>query len=241
VLAGRRLFSLGYLLIAIVDVAVLAWAARLCLRYRTSGVIFASFPLLLVWFDNLVIGLGSALGEGHLLQGMNAVRFVAHFISLPMGFVAVGAMAREAGFAWAQPKWVMAVFCLATTGFIAYDLWQFFHATLYPACFADTLRYTTQISAATACSTSADIGAGKLISPAPAIILTVTVIAFGIYLWVKTGWKWLLVMSGASMLFFAIPMEATGGIVANIGEPVFIGAIVATAAHIAQGALTRRA
>jgi hypothetical protein len=225
------------LLIAFVDVAVLVWAARLCLRYRTNGVIFASFPLLLVWFDNVVIGLGSTLGQGNLLQGMNALRFVAHFISLPMGFIAVGAMAREAGFAWARPKWVMALFCLAATGFIVHDLWQFSHATLYPACFADTLRYTTQITEATACTPAEDIGAGQLISPAPAIILTVTVIVFGVYLWLQAGWKWLTVLAIASLPFFAVPMEATGGIVANVGEPIFIGAIVATAAHIAQGSL----
>jgi len=227
-------FSIGYLLIAVIDIAVLVWAARLCLRYRTNGVIFASFPLLLVWFDNVAIGLGSTLGEGNLLIGMNSMRFVAHYISLPMGFIALGAMAREAGFAWAQPKWVMALFCIAATGFIVHDLWQFSAATLYPACFADTLRYTTQITEATACTPTADIGAGKLISPAPAIILTVLVIVFGIYLWIKTGWKWLAVLAIGSMPFFAVPMDATGGILANVGEPLFVGAIVATAAHIAK-------
>ena len=228
------MFSIGYLLIAVIDIAVLVWAARLCLRYRTNGVIFASFPLLLVWFDNVAIGLGSTLGEGNLLIGMNSMRFVAHYISLPMGFIALGAMAREAGFAWAQPKWVMALFCIAATGFIVHDLWQFSAATLYPACFADTLRYTTQITEATACTPTADIGAGKLISPAPAIILTVLVIVFGIYLWIKTGWKWLAVLAIGSMPFFAVPMDATGGILANVGEPLFVGAIVATAAHIAK-------
>ncbi len=228
------MLSIGYLLIAVVDIVVLVWAARLCLRYRTNGVIFASFPLLLVWFDNVTIGLGRTLGEGNLLIGMNAVRFVAHYISLPMSFIALGAMAREAGFAWAQPKWVMALFCIFATYCIGHDLWQFSAATLYPACFADTLRYTTQITEATACNPGADIGAGKLISPAPAIILTVTVIVFGIYLWIKTGWKWLAVLAVASMPFFAVPMEATGGVLANVGEPLFIGAIVATAAHIAR-------
>lgn len=228
------MFSIGYLLIAVVDIAVLIWAARLCVRYRTNGLIFASFPLLLVWFDNVTIGLGSALGEGGLLIGMNAVRFVAHYISLPMSFIALGAMAREAGFAWAQPKWVMGLFCLVATYFIVHDLWLFSAATLYPACFADTLRYTTRITEFTACTATADIGAGKLISPLPAIILTVTVIVFGIYLWVKTGWKWLAVFAIGSMLFFAVPIEPTGGILANIGEPIFIGAIVATAAHIAK-------
>ncbi|MGI9342452.1 MAG: hypothetical protein ACR2QV_06350 [Gammaproteobacteria bacterium] len=187
-----------------------------------------------MWFDNLTIGLGRFIGEGDLLQGMNAARFVAHFVSLPMGFIAIGAMAREAGFVWARPKWVMALFCLAATWFIAHDLVQFAAANLYPACFADTLRYTTLITAHTACMPDAEIGSGKLISPAPAIILSLAVVGFGIYLWHKIGWRWLAILSIASMAFFAVPMEQTGGIVANVGEPLFIGAIVATAAHIAQ-------
>ncbi len=228
------MFSIGYLLIAIVDIAVLIWAVRLCLRYRTNGLIFASFPLLLVWFDNVTIGIGRTLGEGDLLVGMNAVRFIAHYISLPMSFIALGAMAREASFAWAQPRRVMALFCIVATYFIVHDLWQFSSATLYPACFADTLRYTTQITEFTACTPAADIGAGKLISPAPAIILTVTVIVFGVYLWIKIGWKWLAILATGSMVFFAVPPGQTGGIVANIGEPLFIAAIVATAAHIAR-------
>ena len=231
---SSNVFSAGYLLIAAVDIAVLIWAARLCLRYRTNGLIFASFPLLLVWFDNLVIGVGSTLGEGELLSNMNAVRFIAHFVSLPMGFIAIGAMAREAGFGWAQPKWVMGAFCLATSFFIAYDLISFSSASLYPACFADTLRYTTQVSEHTACTPAAKIGAGSLISPAPAIILTVTVIVFGVYLWVRIGWQWLALLATGSMAFFAVPMGPTGGIVANLGEPLFIGAIVATAAHVAR-------
>jgi hypothetical protein len=56
------MYSLGYMLIAVVDFAVLIWAARLCLRYRTNGLIFASIPLTLLWYDNFVIGIGGTLG-----------------------------------------------------------------------------------------------------------------------------------------------------------------------------------
>ena len=121
-------------------------------------------------------------------------------------WIALGAMSREAGFTWARPKWVIGSFCLLASYFILHDLWQFSRAALYPACFADTLRYTTRITEATACSPEAEIGAGSLISPAPAIILTVAVVGFGCYLWAKIGWKWLAILSIASMAFFAVPM-----------------------------------
>ena len=228
------MFSIGYLLIAVIDFAVLVWAARLCREYRTNGLIFASLPLTLLWFDNVTIGLGSTLGEGQLLIGLNTVRFLAHYIALPMTFIAIGAMAREAGFGWARSKWVMAGFGLVATYFIAHDLYLFFSASFYPSCFADTLRYTTYIADYTACGSDADIGAGFRIGPVPAITLTNMLIVFGIYLWFKIGWKWLTIGAIGSMAFFAVPYPLTGGIVGNLGEPVISIAIIATAAHIAE-------
>ena len=58
------MLSAAYLLIAIVDFGVLLWAARCYLRYRSNGLLFATLPLLLLWYDNVVIGIGSTLGEG---------------------------------------------------------------------------------------------------------------------------------------------------------------------------------
>ncbi|MEZ5565201.1 MAG: hypothetical protein R3F24_06625 [Gammaproteobacteria bacterium] len=228
------MLSVAYLLIAVVDFAVLVWAARLCLRYRTNGLIFASIPLTLLWYDNFVIGIGSTLGEGDVLVGLNYVRFVAHYVGLPMTFIAIGAMAREAGFAWAKHRLVMGAFCTLATVFIVHDLWLLSQATLYPSCFADTLRYTTHISSHTACGADADIGAGRSIAPVPAITLTNMLIVFGIYLWIRIGWKWLVLGSVGAMAFFAVPYAQTGGILGNVGEPIISIVIIATAAHIAR-------
>lgn len=232
------MLSAGYLVIAVVDFAVLIWAARHCLRYRTNGLILASLPLTLLWYDNLVIGLGSTLGEGDLLMNLNTVRFLAHYIGLPMTFIAIGAMAREAGFPWARSKLVMGAFCTLAVYFMAHDLWLFSQSTFYPSCFADTLRYTTHIAEYTACGPDAQIGAGRFIPPVPAITLTNMLILFGAYLWYETGWKWLTVGSIGAMAFFAVPYAQTGGIFGNIGEPIISIVIIATAVHIAKSRST---
>ena len=161
------MFSAGFLVIAVIDFAVLLWALRLWKEAPSTALYLATIPLFLMWFDNLTIGLGNALGEGSLLKGMNTVRFLAHYICLPMTFIAVGSMARQAGFKWAQPKIVMGAFCALATYFIIHDLWLFSQATFYPSCFADTLRYTTHISEHTACGPDADIGTGFRIAPIP--------------------------------------------------------------------------
>ena len=70
--------------------------------------------------------------------------------------------------------------------------------------------------------------------PIAPIILTVMMIIFGIFMWVQRGWKWLVLGSVGTMVFFAIPYSKTGGIFSNIGEPIICGVIILTAAHIAQ-------
>ena len=228
------MFSAGYLIIAVIDIGVLIWALRLHKTDPSTALKLATIPLYLLWFDNLTIGLGSTLGEGTLLLGMNTVRFLAHYICLPMTFIAIGSMAKQAGFGWAQPKFVMAAFCLLAMYFMVHDLWLFYGATFYPSCFADTLRYTTYISEFTACGPNADIGVGARIPPIPAITLSNMLILFGIYLWWKIGYKWLFLGSLGATAFFAVPFASTGGIVGNIGEPVISVVILAAAVHITR-------
>jgi len=228
------MFSIGYLIIAVIDLAVLVWALKLYKEYPSRALMLATLPLYLMWFDNLTIGLGSTIGEGPLLLGMNTVRFLAHYILLPMLFIALGSMARQAGFNWAQPKIVMAAFCVLATYFMAHDLWLFYNATFYPSCFADTLRYTTHISEYTACSPDDIIGTGQRIPPVPAITMSYMRLVFGIYLWWKIGYQWLFLGTLAAMAFFAVPYSSTGGIVGNLGEPVSSVVLLLAAVHITK-------
>jgi hypothetical protein len=227
------MLSAAFLLIAVIDFIILIWALKLCLRYRTNGLIFATIPLTLLWYDNFVIGIGGTLGQGELLIALNYVRFYAHYIGLPMTFIAIGAMAREAQFDWAQKKWVMATFCLIAVFFIVEDILKFRAEQFYPSCFADTLRYTTRVAEYTRCSPDAAI-VGKAVPPIAPLVLTAFNIGFGMLMWVKRGWKWLALASTGALVFFAAPYSSTGGIFSNFGEPIITGVIVLTAAHIAK-------
>jgi hypothetical protein len=228
------MFSLGYLVIAVVDFGVLVWALRLYRNYPSTAQWLATVPLGLMWFDNLTIGLGSTLGEGQLLLAMNTVRFLAHYVFLPFTFIAIASMAKQAGFKWAQPKFVMAGFCLLATYFMLHDLWLFYNARFYPSCFADTLRYTTHVSEWTQCSAEYVVGTGQRIMPVPAILLSNMLILFGIYLWWKIGYKWLFLGALFATAFFAVPFGSTGGIVGNVGEPIISVVILCTTAFITR-------
>jgi hypothetical protein len=228
------MFSVGYLLIAGVDFALLVWALRMYKQYPSTALWLAMVPLYLLWFDNMTIGLGSTLGEGDLLLGMNTVRFLAHYLCLPFTIIAIGSMARQAGFKWAQHKIVMGAFCVLAVYFMGHDLWLFYNATFYPSCFADTLRYTTHISEFTACSVDAQIGVGTKIMPIPAMTLSNMMILFGAYMWWKVGYKWLFLGSVAALGFFAVPFGPTGGIVGNVGEPVISAVILLACLQITK-------
>lgn len=228
------MFSALYLLIAVIDIAVLVWALRLYQQYPSRALMLVTVPLYLMWFDNLTIGLGGTLGEGPLLLGMNTVRFLAHYILLPFSIIAIGSMARQAGFKWAQPKIVMAAFCLLAAYFMVHDLWRFYNATFYHSCFADTLRYTTHIAEYTVCSPDDIVGTGQRIAPVPAITLNNMMLVFGLYLWWKIGYKWLFLGVLASTAFFAVPYSSTGGVVGNFGEPVISVVILLAAVHITK-------
>ena len=65
------MLSTAFLLVAVIDFALLIWALKLCNQYRTPALILATLPITLMWFDNLTIGLGNMIGEGNLLIGMN--------------------------------------------------------------------------------------------------------------------------------------------------------------------------
>jgi len=226
------MFSAGYLVIAVVDLALLIWAIKLCRQFPTPSVILATVPLTLLWFDNLTVGLGSTLGEGQPLIAMNTVRFLAHYFLLPTAFICIGSMAKQADFAIARYKAFTGSLCVLAVYLMYLDVSMFLAADFYPSCFADTLRYTTHIAAHTACGPDAEIGAGVRILPIPAISMSLAMLVLGIALWIKLGWKWLFVGTLAALPLFGVPHETTGGIVGNAGEPIITAAILITAAWL---------
>jgi hypothetical protein len=226
--------SIGFLVIAVVDFALLIWALRLYGKYPSTAQWLATAPLGLLWYDNIVIGIGGTLGEGDLLITLNTYRFLGHYVFLPFAFLAIASMAKQAGFKWAQPRIVVGAFAVLATYFILHDLYLFKNSNFYPSCFADTLRYTTRIAEYTACSADADIGAGAGIPPIPAMSLSSMMLVFGLYLWWKVGFKWLFLGSLGALVFFGIPYSRTGGIFSNIGEPIIMSMVLVTAAHITR-------
>jgi hypothetical protein len=134
----------------------------------------------------------------------------------------------------------MGIFCVAAVLLSALDIPSIFSMELYPACLADTLRYSTRVSTAQLCPGS-DLVISSGPGPLVAIVTNIVVLAVGIALWIQRGWPWLTV--GAGLMFIAAGAFARSEWslpIANFGEICFTLAYITTCAHFARLRLQNR-
>ena len=163
-------------------------------------------------YDNWTIASGQLIGEGSLLMGLNAGRFMLHALTTPLLAILGLALARNAKVEWAWTRKAQIAYCVIALLCVAYGVYADVIALkLQPSELQGVLRYTNV--------------AAK--GPPLAAITTMTLILFlGISVFVKSKWPWLLV---ASIVMFTVAAFASSlAIVANLGEIVLIAGLVFT-------------
>ncbi|GAB3838640.1 hypothetical protein GCM10027610_042990 [Dactylosporangium cerinum] len=168
-------------------------------------------------YDNGVIALGRPIGEGDLLEGLNAGRFVGHVLFTPL-LIVVGAVLARAG-----RRLLTAAAGLAAV-LVALGVYtDIVRLRLVPERHGDTLRYVN------------DAAAGP---PVPAVVAILVLIGVGVVLWRREGWPWLftgaVAMFAAAAAGFAVPW------LGNLGELVLLTTVVLTVRHGRSGSLTDR-
>ena len=212
------MITIGYMFIAFLAAACLVYVANAYLKQPNNILLLILFPTSLLWFDSFVIAMGQFVGEGNLLLGATYIRYSAHWLMLPLLFIASGMILRGANFKFASNKYIMGLFYFLTVFFIIEDFRHIFIVEFYPACYGDTLRYVTKVPIGQACTPGME-GMGIGVSPAAAILLTFILLVSGIAIWIKYKWPWLAV--GCLIMFFAAQPTAIGPILSNAGEPIF--------------------
>ena len=104
--------SAAYLVVALACFIALYYAFKLWRQNPEPTTLLILVPILFLWLDNFAIATGKWVGEGAVLTGMTYLRFYWHWQMLPLLIIVAGALARRAGFGWAQSKYVMGAFCL---------------------------------------------------------------------------------------------------------------------------------
>ena len=203
----------------VVFVALFAWLTWQSWEvYKSKRLSYALLLLIVLaglTYDVLIIWLGRFIGEGDLLQTLNAGRFIIHGLATPTMIIFGFGVLRRAGVGWAQSRTNHIIICLFATLLIGLGVYEdIIELDLHLRTVFDTLRYVNE--------------GGLPGPPIPSILTIIFLIGAGVSLWRHTGWKWLAV---GSILMFLFAGVGVGDrvFIGNIGEIVFSVANVWTA------------
>jgi uncharacterized membrane protein len=194
--------TIYYIAVALIQIALAVIMFRL---WRKSDSIYPIFPLIVILgiiYDNSIIGFGSFVGEGELLKGLNAPRFVIHALFTPCIMIFAFGVARRVGIGWAQSKIAHTLICVFTTLMIALGVYhEIIQLALVPKAEGGTLRYVN----------SAAKGA-----PIPAIATIIVVMIIAVFVWIKTKKPWYFL--GTLLMFLLAPLAPKFLWAGNLGE-----------------------
>ena len=191
------------------------------LVWQASSIKKNSYALLLLlvlaglFYDTLIIGIGSFIGEGSLLKTLNAGRFYVHGLLTPTMMIFGFGVLRKAGVKWAQSKTTHIVVCIFAALLVVLGAYSdILRLDLHAKTVANILRYINE--------------GGIKGPPLPAILTIIFLIVAGISLWRNTGWAWLAF--GAITMFIAASV-GMGDLfyIGNLGEVILGFANVVTA------------
>ncbi|MDF1523123.1 MAG: hypothetical protein P1P87_09935 [Trueperaceae bacterium] len=243
------MISALYVVFAVAHAAIWLWGVRAARRvawpWPLTLVLVAAAPL---WYENLRVGLGRAMGEGPLLYALSVPALAWHWTALPLFVVAAYGIVRGAGLPWARTPVAVGATVVVGGALVAIDLPYALGVLFGPlgpipevelrlGCIGDAIRYTASLSPAYFCGPEAEVhrvGPGPLV----AIVMNVAVLGVGVALWAQRGWRWLALAAGA-MFVAAAGGPAWGTYappVANVGEIGLVAALIATAARFPTAA-----
>jgi len=100
------MFTLFYAACAVGQALLAVVAIRLFIRHKSLGAFMLILPCAAVVWDNAMIALGAAIGDGATLVGLSWPRFIGHALFTPLWiFTGVG-LAWRAGVKWLGARWV---------------------------------------------------------------------------------------------------------------------------------------
>lgn len=180
---------------------------------------FIYFVLFGLIYDNGMIAIGKFIGEGPVLENLSLLRFWSHaFLTPTLVLFSWGAL-NHAGIGWVRKKAVFAASIIYTLALIAMEIaletWGLELATERQY---GVLRYV-----------SAEPSSGP---PIMVLLVSVVLIAAGILLWKKVGWKWMLIGAGVMTIGSAVQIPVESSAVTNAFELFLLTTLVWTKVHL---------
>ncbi|MEH2298597.1 MAG: hypothetical protein V7K88_05930 [Nostoc sp.] len=127
--------------LALIEWVLISWAIRLWQQSTSLAMIVLPIVLVSISYDNIILSIGSLIGEGELLKTLSMLRFLLHYLVVPL-FIVIGVeLAHRAGASWAN-RVVRVLSWLIALGLTAIDVaTHYLGLELVSIEFAGILRY----------------------------------------------------------------------------------------------------
>jgi len=211
------MLTAAYAFFTAAQATLAVFAVRLYRRHPSLGAFTVALPIAALVWDNLIVAIGSFIGEGSLLQALSWPRFAGHALLTPIWIITAFEYARRAGAlrlgsrGWRIAQWSLYAAMVALGVLKSVVLLRFEIVKQ-----ADILYYTNS--------------GGFPGPPIPAIVMVLCVIAAGVYVARRGLGPWMLI--GGIVMFIAagVPTSLVGFWLSNTGEVVLAAAMVTTEA-----------
>jgi hypothetical protein len=197
------IYPLTHLSLALIEWVLIGWAIRLWQQSTSFAMIVLPIVLLSISYDNLILSIGSLIGAGELLKTLSMLRFLLHYLVVPL-FIVIGVeLAHRAGAGWANG--VMRVLsAIVALGLAAIDITtHYIGLELVPIEFAGILRYHV-----------ANLSGPPIIT----IVVNIFVLLIGIGIWFRLKWPWLFLGTLLSFFGNALPSDTVGTLAGSASE-----------------------
>ncbi|MDZ8226174.1 hypothetical protein [Nostoc sp. ChiVER01] len=207
------IYPVTHFSLILIEWVLIGWAIRMWQQSTSLAMIVLPIVLVSISYDNIILSIGSLIGEGELLKTLSMLRFLLHYLVVPL-FIVIGVeLAHRAGANWANTvvrilSWVIAL------GLTAIDIiTRYTGLQLVPIEFAGILRYHV-----------ANLSGPPIIT----IVVNLFVVLIGIGIWFSLKWPWLFVGTLVSLIGNAMPSYAVGTLAGSCSELVMAISLLLT-------------
>lgn len=229
------MYSILMFVLSAADTALLIYTLREWGRLRLPVLGLLAFLILALPYDTALVGAGRYIGISPGLEVASGPRFMLFHLTVPLTLIVAASLARLAGLRFAQPRWFIGAVCVLATALAVAD-WQHIvlWPSLYPACWADTLRYVPSVLESQACTPGQPgIGVPGAFPLAGALALPALLVV-GLLIGLRTRWWWLFIGMAVGLVFLGLPPSRVGPVPGFVGDAINMVAMVATAVHFGR-------
>ncbi|WP_245976752.1 hypothetical protein [Oceanobacillus arenosus] len=211
-----------YLFYSFAYLSLLIWSTSVSPQNKLWSFLSIIYLVLIgLILDNTVIAAGRIIGEGDFLETLNLLRFWSHALITPTLVLYSFGVLRAAEIKGMNKKRALNIAMLFTLILIFIEIrTEVIGLELGPLWEYGVLRYVPI----------------EALNGAPFMILlvTLTLIAAGILLWIKNGWAWMFIGAFVMTLGSMIPIPINSSAITNGFELILLILLVATKRHLEQ-------